>query len=119
SDGAFYFHPDKIKVQELSYQGQPTYVEDWTAPLVEAAAMHAFEKRPIYRLKNDAKGFILRSSLTSMNVVGDHIEITFSLWQITAAVLAGILLLILTVAFALVLVFRATFARTSPVKQSA
>jgi hypothetical protein len=112
SDGAFYFHPDKIKVQELSLQGQQMRVEGWMTALVEAAAMHAFEKRPIYRLKDDVKGRIIRSSLTLISVVDDHIELKFSLWQITAAAAAGILLFILTAAAALVLLVRPRLAST-------
>jgi hypothetical protein len=111
SDGAFYFHPDKINVQELSLQSQQMRAEAWMTALVEAAAMHAFEKRPIYRLKDDVKGRIIRSSLTSISVAGDSIELKFSLWQITAAVVAGILLLILSAAIALVLLVRSRFTR--------
>jgi hypothetical protein len=112
--GAFYFHPDKIKVQELSLQGQQMRAESWMTALVETAAMHAFEKRPIYRLKDDVKGRILRSSLTSIAVAGDRIELTFSLWQITAAVAAGILLLLLSAAAALVLLVKPRLAGASP-----
>jgi hypothetical protein len=113
SEGAFYFHPDKIKVQEFSFQGQKVNAGDWMTSLVEGAAIHAFEKRPIYRLKDDVKGRIIRSSLTSISVAGDHIELTFSLWQITAAVVAGIILLILSVAAALVLLVRSRLAGMS------
>jgi hypothetical protein len=101
SEGAFYFHPEKFKVQELSFQGQQMRAEGWMTDLVEAAAMFSFEKRPVYRLKDDVKGIIVRSSLTSMKVAGDHIEVTLSLWQITKAAVAGILLMILSAAFAL------------------
>jgi hypothetical protein len=113
SDGAFYFHPDKIKVQEFSLQGQQIRTEGWMPALVEAAAMHIFEKRPIYRLKDDAKGRVIRSTLTSISVAGNHIELKFSLWQITAAVVAGILLLILSGAAALALVVKSRFAKPS------
>jgi hypothetical protein len=112
ADGAFYFHPDKIKVQELSLQGQQMRAEGWMTGLVETAAMHAFEKRRIYRLKDDVKGRIIRSSLTSISVAGDHIELKFSLWQITAAVVAGVILLILSVAAALMLLVRSRAVRT-------
>jgi hypothetical protein len=119
SDGAFYFHPDKIKIQELSFQGQQVRAEGWMMSLVEAAAMHAFEKRPIYRLKNDAKGFIIRSTLTSMAVVGDHIEVTLSLWQITKAVMAGILLMILSAGFALSFLVESIFETVVEMRFSA
>jgi hypothetical protein len=117
SEGAFYFHPDKIKVQELSFQGQKVNAGDWMTSLVETAAMHSFEKRPIYRLKDDVKGHIIRAALTSIKAGGDHIELTFSLWQITKTVAAGILLLILSAVFALVLLVRSRFGGASRVKR--
>src|SRR5262249_26162921 len=73
AEGAFYFHPEKINVQELSLQGQKVLTGGWMTSLVDAAALHAFEKRPVYRLKDDVKGHILRSTLTSIKVEGDRI----------------------------------------------
>lgn len=103
SNGSFYFQPDRIEVQDFSIEGQQTHAEKWMTPFVEAAAMQVLDKQPVYRLKDDVKGFILQSTLTSIKAVGNHIELTFRLWQITMAVLVGIFLIIVSLSLALML----------------
>jgi hypothetical protein len=59
-------------------------------------------KRPIYRLKDDAKGEILRESLDSLGVEGDKVVLRVTLWRVTplaglgaATLLAGFVALVL------------------------
>jgi hypothetical protein len=120
SFGELFFKPDKIEVQKFAYQGStPTElftrfakryvsddkarqlvedkapaVESWMTTVAQAAAVHTLEQRPVYRLKDDVKGLLVKASLASVTIDQDRIAVTFSIWQLTVSVLFGILCLI-------------------------
>jgi hypothetical protein len=130
SFGELFFKPDTIKVQKFAYEGStPTElftgfakryvadgetrqriedkapgVESWMTAVAENAAVHALERRPVYRLKDDVKGWLIRASLESVKIDQDRIVVTFSLWQLTSTVLFGCFCLIVGIAFLLILI---------------
>ncbi len=121
---AFYFKPDKVEVREFAYQGNTPgeaiknfadkyitnegihdfvadsadKVEEWVTDLAQAAAVHTLDKRPVYELKDDFKGFVISSALQSVEVKGDTLVVTFSLLQLTISALIGLLILAAAVA---------------------
>jgi hypothetical protein len=123
--GAFYFKPDQIKVVEFGYEGNTiassirnvadkyvshektknlikdssSKVEAWISDTATDAAMTALGKNPVYRLGDDMKSTIISSSLESIDIDGDKIILSFSLWSLTKSVLCGIGVLILAIAF--------------------
>ena len=117
SDGSFYFKPEKIEMQNFRYMGEVPSVtvekfaeryvqsektraliadnaqriEDWMTSVAESSAMHVLENRPIYRVKDDVKGILIKLSLNSVEVDQDRISVTFSLWQMTISIGIGLL----------------------------
>lgn len=118
--GDFYFSPEDIEVQKFAYEGKtPTEffsnfarryvsnqkvrqfiedkapgVEEWITVTAQNAAMHALERRPVYRLKDDMKGFLIRASLESVKIEQDRIVLTMTLLRLTLTVLGGLIALI-------------------------
>ncbi len=113
--GGFYFAPEKVEVQDFTYEnvgvgealaqvgahslantrlGQllrdnAPLAEAWAAGVAETAVREVFERRPVYRLKDDAKGVLLKSSLESITIDGDRVVVAFSLWRLTVSVFMG------------------------------
>ena len=113
SFGELYFKPETIKVQKFAYEGStPTelftgfakrYVSDaemrqliedkspaiegWMTAVAQNAAVQTLERRPVYRLKDDVKGLLIKASLQSVKIDQDRMIVTFSLWQLTLSVL--------------------------------
>ena len=123
ADGAFYFEPEEVRLVKfvlgaegalngvlgrLAGAGAADALQQKTRGLEAAAqqlaqnAMKAeLAKRPIYRLKDDAKGEILRESLDSLAVEADKVVLRVTLWRVTflaalgaATVLAGLVALV-------------------------
>ncbi len=126
-DGAFYFEPEDVRLEKfaLGEEGKIAgalaglarlagpgaaelidkkrrELESAAKGLVEHAIKAELERRPFYRLKEDAKGEVLRATLDSLLVEGDKLVIRFTLWRATpwaalgaAALLAGIVGLVL------------------------
>lgn len=123
ADGEFYFHPEHIEVQKFAYEGKtPTElfsgfarryvsnekarqfiedkaprVEEWMTVTAQNAAMHALERKPIYRLKDDMKGFLIRASLESVKIEQDRIVLNLTLLRLTLTVLGGLLALMVAI----------------------
>lgn len=128
--GEFYFHPEHIEVQKFAYEGKtPTEifsrfarryvsnekvrqfiedkaprVEQWMTLTAQTAAMHALERKPVYRLKDDIKGFLIRASLESVKVEQDRMVITFTLLRLTLTVVGGLLALVVAIGLIFVLI---------------
>jgi hypothetical protein len=127
-DGAFYFEPEDVRLEKfaLGEDGKLTgalaaglarlagpgaaelvdkkrrELENAARGLAENAIKAELEKRPFYRLKDDAKGDVLRATLDSLAVEGDRLVIRFTLWRATpwaalgaAALLGGAVGLVL------------------------
>ncbi|HTO80525.1 MAG TPA: hypothetical protein VMJ31_12190 [Methylocystis sp.] len=127
-DGAFYFDPEDVRIEKFALgedgrlsgalaSGLARLAGPGAADLVEkkrqeieAAAKTLAEnaikaelgKRPIYRLKDDVKGEVLRATLDSLGVEDDRLVARFTLWRATpwaavgaAAFLGGLVLFVL------------------------
>ena len=129
SFGELYFKPETIKVQKFAYEGStPTElftgfakryvseaemrqliedkspaIEGWMTVVAQNAAVQTLERRPVYRLKEDVKGLLIKASLESVKIDRDGMIVTFSLWQLTLSVLFGIFCLMIGIAVLLVL----------------
>lgn len=126
ASGAFYFRPSQVEVREFAYQGNTPgeaiknfadkyitneglnalvtdsagKVEEWVTDLAQAAAVHMLDKRPVYELKDDLKGFVISAALQSVEVKENTLVITFSLLQLTISALFGLLILVAAIALA-------------------
>jgi len=122
-DGAFYFEPEDVRLEKFTLgeegklagalaaglariagpgaadliEKKRRELEGTAKGLVENAIKAELEKRPFYRLKDDAKGEVLRATLDSLTIEGDKLVIRFTLWRVTpwaalgaAALLAGL-----------------------------
>lgn len=108
-DGRFFFKPSTIEVRKfvledtvksralarlveryLPDEKARQDIADWVTETAQSAATHALEQRPIYTLKNDVRGVLIKASLESVKIERDSILITFSLMQLTLSVALGI-----------------------------
>ena len=126
-DVAFYFQPEDVRLENFAIgedgklvgalaglarlagpgaagliEKKGRELERVAKGLAENAIKAELEKRPFYRLKDDAKGEVLRATLESIAVEQDKLVIRFTLWRATlwaamgaAAVLAGLIFLLL------------------------
>lgn len=120
---AFFFTAENVEVQTFAYEGtKPVeywkrladrYISDekkerlvadlapaaeaWMTGIAQKAAVHALEKHPIYRLKSDVKGVLIKASLESVKIDQDRVVVTFSLWQLTISVFLSILSLLVAI----------------------
>jgi hypothetical protein len=123
-EGAFYFSPTEIKVESFEYEGDKPgvviskiadryitddkkkllmkdiapVIESWMTTTAQNAVMFTLEKRPIYTLKNDVKGVLIRSSLESVKIQDNELVLAFSVWEFGLSVAIGIFLLIASIA---------------------
>jgi len=113
-----YFDADDVKIDQLTIAGRSVIGADDTAtrgrmgeavgPAVQrlaGAAIKAYlATRPVYRFKNDFKGFVLKASLVDVTIGQDALVVTFSLWNltVTCAILALVLIGILTIIYLLI-----------------
>ena len=72
--------------------------------LADAAIKAYLATRPVYRFKNDFKGFVLKASLVDVTIDRDALVVTFSLWNltVTCAVFALVLIGALSVVYLLI-----------------
>lgn len=126
-DGAFYFEPEEVRLEKFSLgengklagalaglarlagpgaadllEKKGRELERAAKGLAENAIKAELGKRPFYRLKDDAKGEVVRATLDSLTIEGDRLVIRFTLWRATpwaalgaAALLGGIVLFVL------------------------
>jgi hypothetical protein len=57
------------------------HVEAGMTKAAEESAIFALQHFPVYRRKENLKGFFLGGSLASVNVIGNEVAATFSLWH--------------------------------------
>jgi hypothetical protein len=127
-DGAFYFDPEEVKVALIGLSGDgglgsalksglarlagPKAAElvdkksqelrAILTDVVDKVVKSALRQRPIYRLKDDVKGEVLRATLDQLAVENDKVVLRFTLWRVTpwaalgaAAFLCGLVALVL------------------------
>jgi hypothetical protein len=128
--GKFFFKPNNIEIEDVTYEGgRPTeavdsliqqrirserirrlisgkthHVEEWALRLAERAATKVLLEKPVYKPKDDVKGYLIKASLESVAIAGDRLVVSFSLWQLTITVVIGILCLAGAAVLALVLI---------------
>jgi hypothetical protein len=113
--GEMHFDADEVKIDQLTIAGRSVAGEEDTATrrrLTEAAssalqrlgetAIKAYlAARPVYRLKQDFKGVVLKAALVDVTIQQNTLAVTFSLWNLTLTVatfglvLSGVLVVII------------------------
>jgi hypothetical protein len=82
------------------------HAEKWMTEAAQEGALLALQHIPVYRLKNDMKGYFIGASVTDVSVIGDHLSITFSFWSLVGTVLmtlvAAALVIMLFIVFLVV-----------------
>ncbi|QGM98458.1 DUF1439 domain-containing protein [Methylocystis parvus] len=129
AEGALYFAPEKIDVGRLAYQGENASelvgrlagklgndklraaleakaqkADDWAATAVDAALRRYLEERPVYRLKDDMKGAAMKAALEKIAIEDGRLNVTFSLWRLSASVIGGLASFILGVILCILIV---------------
>ncbi len=130
SSGAFYFRPTEVEVERFAYEGStPTElltklakryvsnekasqliqdaapkVEEWMTTTAENAAVRTLQHKPVYELKGDIKGVLIRASLDSVKVEANTIKLTFTLWRLTVSVFIGLFCLVAAIGLIVLLV---------------
>jgi len=126
--GALFFEPDVVMIEDLTIRGRSVgdrvesgagllkgrlgeMVKD-KASAVDAAAARIAEEGiklylstfPIYRLKDDAKGLVVRTVLRAVAIEHNTLVVTFSVWGVTLIAAACGLLLLALAALAVLLI---------------
>jgi len=112
SRGAFYFHPETLKITDIQANGSNVadkvggFIDKWvdspkivdkkaelmakaeelTQSLVQKSAETVLERVPVYTLKKDWKGIVIRAVLTDVEVKDGNVVAHLSLWQLTKTV---------------------------------
>ncbi|HMK91318.1 MAG TPA: hypothetical protein VK446_17010 [Methylocystis sp.] len=130
-DGAFYFDPQKIEMKDLALAGvagsgsapgrrrilgelaqrlveeNATLVEEWAAPLADGIARRMLARRPVYRVADDFKGRLIKTSLDSVEVVDGRIDLTFTILGLGFWAIVGAACVVLALVLALWLLLSA------------
>jgi len=126
--GALFFEPDTVTIEDLTLRGSSVgdrvesaagrlkgrlgeIVKD-KASEIDASAARIAEQGiklylstfPIYRLKDDAKGLVVRALLRAVAIENNTLVVTFSLWGLTLIAAAWGLLLLALAIFAVQLI---------------
>jgi hypothetical protein len=115
---ALYFDADDIEFDQLTVASRNVIGADDAAArtplsaavgpvvrrLAEAGITAYLATRPVYRFKNDVKGFVLKASLADVTISQNALVVTFSLWNltVTCAVFAFILIGALSIIYLLI-----------------
>jgi hypothetical protein len=97
---ALYFDVDEAQIDRLTIAGKTIVDGDATARsrlteaagpalqhVAESAARSYLSAVPVYRLKNDLKGFTLKAALSDVKIEQNVLVVTLSLWNLTVTVL--------------------------------
>jgi len=114
---ALYFDLDEAKIDRLTIAGKTVVNEDAAARsrlteavspalqrAVESGAKTYLSAVPVYRLKNDLKGFALKAALSDVTIDQNALVVTFSLWNLTVTVLIFALPLLIVAALIYLLI---------------
>src|SRR5215510_12014766 len=105
-DAAMYFDADDIKIEQVAIAGRTVVGEEGgrVTNAVRSALQGVAESgikaylaaRPVYRLKDDLKGVVLKAALVGVAIEQNTLTVTFSLWNLTmtAAMFALILIIV-------------------------
>ncbi len=134
--GAFYFHPEAVKFNDVRANGTNVaekvgglidkwvdnkkvrenkdeimqFAEDTTQKLVQSSAETVLERVPVYTIKDDnVKGWVIKSSLKSVEVKDGKVIAHISLWSLTTAVIGYIVLFLIAILFLVLLLMNPEF----------
>jgi Protein of unknown function (DUF1439) len=105
-EAAMYFDADEIKIEQLAIAGRTVVGEEGgrlgnavrstLQGLAESGIKAYLATRPVYRFKDDFKGFVLKAALVDVAIEQNTLTVTFSLWNLTmtAAMFALILIIL-------------------------
>lgn len=91
-----YFDADSIAFERIAIAGRAIPRGDEARNPLVAAAVATSEQiaeqairsylatLPVYRFKDDFKGYVLKAALTDVTVAGDRLVVDLSLWKLTA-----------------------------------
>ncbi|MGD9657090.1 MAG: hypothetical protein AB7U61_05515 [Methylocystis sp.] len=128
--GALYFEPEKVDIRRLAYEGasatdladriagghlgneklravikeKARKLDDWAARAATAALRNLLEERPVYRLKDDAKGAVMKAALEKVTVEDGRLDLTFSLWRLTMAAAGGFVSLVMGIILSILVI---------------
>jgi len=104
---AMYFDADEIKIEQLAISGRTVLGEEGgrLSNTVRSALQGVAESgikaylaaRPVYRLKDDLKGVVLKAALVDVAIEQNTLTVTFSLWNLTMTAGMFVLTLIILV----------------------
>jgi hypothetical protein len=127
--GAFYFVPEELKISGIKANGASVsekvggFIDKWVDSkkiqdnkaelaakaeevaqgLVQKSAATVLERVPVYKLKDDFKGYVVRAVLTNVEVKDGNVIAHLSLWQLTKTVIAFAFSLVVAVGFMIAL----------------
>ena len=113
-----YFDAEDVKLDQLTIAGRSVVGEDEAATrrrmteaagsavqrLAETAIKAYLATRPVYRFKDDFKGFVLKAALINVAIEQNTLVVTFSLWSLTVTAVLFVLVLIGALAFIVFLI---------------
>ncbi len=79
-------HIDGPRKREAVIEAAPK-IAAWVKEYAEVGVMRTLEKMPVYTVKNDAPGIILKASLDSLKVENGHLVAVLSVRQLTRTML--------------------------------
>jgi hypothetical protein len=116
--GEMYFEADDVKIDQLTIAGRSvtgaedaarrSRLTDAAGSAVERVAETAIKTylatRPVYRFKDDFKGFVLKAALVGVTIEQNALVVTFSIWNLTltCAAFAFMLLAALLIIYLLI-----------------
>jgi hypothetical protein len=88
SSGELHFDADNIEIEQVMIAGRnvPPAARAALQRVAEPALKTYLTMRPVYRFKDDFKGVVLKAALVDVAVERNTLAVTFSLWNLTAAV---------------------------------
>jgi len=130
SRGAFYFVPEELKISGIQANGASVaqkvggFIDKWVdskkiqdnkaelaaraediaQSLVQKSAAAVLDHVPVYKLKDDFKGYVVRAVLSDVEIKDGHVIAHLSLWQLTKTVLVFAIAFVAAIGFMIALV---------------
>jgi hypothetical protein len=104
-EAAIYFDADEIKIEQLVIAGRTVVgqeggrltatVRSALQGVAESGIKAYLAARPVYRIKDDFKGVVLKATLVNLAIEQNTLAVTVSLWNLTLTVAMFALILII------------------------
>src|SRR5262245_14679729 len=125
--GALFFEPDVVTIEDLTIRGSSvtekvegggrlkgrlgevlkdnaSKIDASAASIAEQGIKYYLTTFPVYRLKDDTKGLILRAVLRTVAIEKSALVVTFSLWGLTLSGVTWVVLLLALAVFVVQLI---------------